>query len=274
MSSAPSSPARAAARIAVVSRPSAAGSSSTFQAAAVCSRADASPSGRPPGNRSGSAPASRAPRSPARRGTQANRAPVAAANLLAAESAPGEVASRSPTRMSAPGSFSCASSGRPSSAAASAPGAHSMSLPAIFVSPRVANGAIDITCSAFLRAALRSRRNTIGDSSSGSKPTSRTAGALVQVRVGDRHRLAGRRARRGTRSPRHCAAGRGSRCRWCPALSARTSSRRRRPRRWPAHRPGLRRCRSRPPARPPRRRGLPTRTRAAACRPRRERAGW
>jgi hypothetical protein len=178
ISSAPSSPSRAAARMAVVSRPSAVGSSFTFHAAAACSRADASPIGRPPGSRPGSAPASRAPRSPARRGTHASRAPVAAASLLADENAPGEPASRSPARMTAPGSFSCASSARLSSAVASAPGTHSMSLPAIFVSPRVANGAIEDTCSAFLRAALRSRRYTIGDSSSGSKPTSRTAGAL------------------------------------------------------------------------------------------------
>ena len=63
---------------------------STFQAAAVCARAAASATGRPPGSRFGSAPASSAPRSPARRGTQPSRAPVAAANLLAAESAPGE----------------------------------------------------------------------------------------------------------------------------------------------------------------------------------------
>ena len=128
ISSAPSSPPAAAARMPVVSRPTASGRSETFHAVAVCSRADASATGRPPGSRFGSAPASRAPRSPARRGTQPSRAPVAAANLLAAERAPGDVASRSPTRMTAPGWFSSSSSVRPSSAAASPPGAVRISL--------------------------------------------------------------------------------------------------------------------------------------------------
>ena len=64
-----------------------------------------------------------------------------------------------------------------SSAAASPPGAVAITLPPILASPRVANGAIDVTFSPRLRNALRSRRKTIGDSSSGSNPASTTAGA-------------------------------------------------------------------------------------------------
>ena len=44
------------------------------------------------------------------------------------------------------------------------------SVPDSLSSPRVANGAIGVHLQAALRTALRSRRNTIGDSSSGSKP--------------------------------------------------------------------------------------------------------
>ena len=47
-----------------------------------------------------------------------------------------------------------------------------------------------ITCTPFLRTALRSRRKTIGDSSSGSKSGQQHRGRLLQVGVGDRHRLA------------------------------------------------------------------------------------
>ena len=178
ISRAPNAPSRAARRISVVSRPGAAGSSSTFQAAAICRRAVASVTGRPPGNRFGSAPASSAPRSPARRGTHASRAPVATANRAAAESAPGEVASRSPTRITDPGRFSRSLPARSSSAAASLPGPDLINAPDSLVRPRVANGAIDITCRACFRTALRSRRKTIGASSSGSRPASSTTDAF------------------------------------------------------------------------------------------------
>ena len=144
-SSAPNSPLRAASMMPAVSRPGVLGSSPTCHPSAVCSRAVTSLTGRPPGSRPGSAPASRAPRSPARRGIHASRAPVAAANLPAAESAPGEVARRSPTRMTAPGSFRCASSTRESSAAPSPPGTVAISWPRILPSERVANGAIAFT---------------------------------------------------------------------------------------------------------------------------------
>ena len=82
--------------------------------------------------------------------------------------------------MTAPGVDSSSPSSpvaNPSSAAASAPGAVWISRPDIFTSARVANGATAYTGSPCLRAALRSRRNTMGDSSSGSKPTNTTTGA-------------------------------------------------------------------------------------------------
>ena len=101
---------------------------------------------------SGAAPASSAPRSPARRGTQPIRAPVAAASRSAAEYAPGELASRSPTRMTAPGGAARRCSA--SSAAASPPGAVAISVPPIFVSPRVANGAIAVTLQPVLAGGL------------------------------------------------------------------------------------------------------------------------
>ena len=114
--------------------------------------------GRPPGGRAGSrsgrAPASIAPRSPARRGTQASLAPVALASRATAVSAPGTSASRSPARMTAPS----AASARPAAARPSGIGAHlgrpagstarprrrarcGSSVPRIFASPRLANGA-------------------------------------------------------------------------------------------------------------------------------------
>ncbi|COX84882.1 Uncharacterised protein [Mycobacterium tuberculosis] len=80
--------------------------------------------------------------------------------------APG-VASRSPTAPVA----------RSSSAAGSPPGTVLISRPDILCRPPVAKGAIVYTGTRCLRAALRNRRNTIGDSSSGSNPTSSTTGA-------------------------------------------------------------------------------------------------
>ena len=177
ISKAPSSPRPAACRIASVSRPSPTGRPSTFHAAASCARAVSSVTGRPPGNRFAIAPASNAPRSPARRGTHASRAPVADARRPAAESAPGDAASRSPTRISEPGRLSSSSPARSSSAVASPPGPVLISLPDSLARPRVAKDAMDNTCRPRLRTALRSRRKTIGTSSSGSSPASSTAGA-------------------------------------------------------------------------------------------------
>src|SRR5579875_793493 len=192
MSSAPSSPASAAASIAVVSRPGSAGSEPLPQARATSARAAASAAGRPPGSRPGSAPASTAPRSPTRRGIQASRAPDATASLATAASAPGTSASRSPARITAPGAASAcparcqappavpglaSAAASAVSAAASSPAAVASSSPFSLASPRLASAAIENTVSPPRRAALRSRRKTIGDSSSGSKPASSTAGA-------------------------------------------------------------------------------------------------
>ncbi len=135
------------------------------------------------GRRFGSAPASIAPRSPARRGTQARRAPEVALSRRTAESAPREAASRSPTRMIVPGCASASVTGedpeiRSPSASASAPGSVRISSPPILARPAPANGASEKTLRPRLRQALRSRRKTIGDSSSGSNPASSTAGAF------------------------------------------------------------------------------------------------
>ena len=179
-SSAPSVPSAAAASIASASRPGVEGNSSTFQPCSICARAVSSLSGRPPGSNPGNAPASSAPRSPARRGTHASLAPVASASLAAADSPPGTAPSRSPTMMIGAGLRKLGeqlTARSPPKAAASAPGAVSISVPCSFFSPLVANGATAWTASPCLRAALRSRRYTIGDSSSGSKPASRTTDA-------------------------------------------------------------------------------------------------
>ena len=170
-----SSPCAAAVRIAAVSRPGPAGRSVMFQASLIRWRARGSVTGCPPGSTVGRQPASRAPRSPARRGIQASRDPVRSASATAADSAPGLVARRSPARITAPGSRSAAV--RASSAAASAPGTVRMCRAASFAVPREASGAIAITGRCRRRTALRSRRNTIGDSSSGSNPTRTTTGA-------------------------------------------------------------------------------------------------
>ena len=194
--------AAAAARMPAVSRPGTDGSDATPQARATSIRASVSVTGRPTGSRPGIAPASIAPRSPARRGIHASRAPVAAASRATADSAPGVSASRSPARMIAPGTASAsaaafqvaasaaaadprpedrralpASPPRRPRARASSPGTVASSLPDSLASPRLANGATAYTLSADLRTALRNRRKTMGDSSSGSKPASSTAGA-------------------------------------------------------------------------------------------------
>ena len=172
------SPWAAADRMAVLSRPGWAGRSPTFQMSLSWRRAAGSVTGRPPGSRFGRHPASSAPRSPARRGIHASDAPVASARRAAADSAPGLVARRSPTRMIAPGWVSNASVASASSAAASPPGVVGMTRALSLVDPREANGAMVITGSACWRTALRSRRKTMGDSSSGSNPASTTTGAV------------------------------------------------------------------------------------------------
>ena len=63
------------------------------------------------------------------------------------------------------------------SVAGSAPGTVGSSVPAIFARPGEASAATENTLIAVLRDALRRRRKTIGDSSSGSNPASSTAGA-------------------------------------------------------------------------------------------------
>ena len=112
-------------------------------------------------------------------------------------------ASRSPTRMMAPGAArapaadlhrtASAAAAPPCGAAAgragpapppprrpmaraSSPGTVASRSPDSLASPRVANGAIAKTCRSYLRTAFRSRRKTMGDSSSGSNPASSTAG--------------------------------------------------------------------------------------------------
>src|SRR5580692_6919397 len=191
-----SSPSAAAAIIAAVSRPGAAGSELLPQTLATSARAAGSVTGLPIGSSPGSAPASTAPRSPARRGTQASRAPEATASLAAAANAPGTWASRSPTRITAPGApiawpawRQVSRSGalvvppRPPwaasavSAVASSPGWVTSSSPDSLARPGLASAAMENTWSVCRLAALRSRRNTMGDSSSGSNPASSTTGA-------------------------------------------------------------------------------------------------
>lgn len=97
----------------------------------------------------------------------------------AADSPPGTAPSRSPTTRIAPGWLSASATVACSaSTLASSPGTTRASLAPSFSRPRVANGAIAYTVSFFFRYALRSRRKRIGHSSSGSRPTSTTAGAF------------------------------------------------------------------------------------------------
>ena len=165
-------------------------------------------------------------------------------------------------------------SARPSSAPASPPGAVRISVPDILCRPRVANGATAAPAGRVLRAALRSRRKTIGDSSSGSKPGQQDGRRLLQVGVGDRHRLAGDTGGQEVGllgavrpGPEVDVVG----AQHDPGELAR---RRRRPRRSAGRRPGPRpgpRGRA-APARPCR--APPTTTPDAARRPRRGPAGW
>ena len=106
------------------------------------------------------------------------RAPVRDPSASTAVSRPGTSAARSPTRTTAPGSASAAatSSGRASRAAASSPGAVRTRWPPVFTTAGVLH---EPTCTTRVpwRAALRSRRKTIGDSSSGSNATHSTVRA-------------------------------------------------------------------------------------------------
>ena len=174
-----------------MSRPGAAGTSarSTPQRWATSARAggvgDAAAAGQ-------QARAARRPRPHrARRpgaGTQATRAPVAAASATSAEKRAGDLgqplageddrtglraAPRSPGRPSVP-------SASARSDCASAPGSVVSTVADSFSAARVANGARSKTGRPRVRTARRSRRKTIGDSSSGSKPASSTAGAAVR----------------------------------------------------------------------------------------------
>ena len=125
--------------------------------------------GRPPGRRFPIAPASIAPRSPARRGIQASFAPVESARAATADSAPALSAARSPTRMTDLSVNFCAAI-----AAASCPGA-TFTNSAFNLSTAIDSfDPIETTLKARLRYCLLMRRKTIGDSSSGSKPTNRT----------------------------------------------------------------------------------------------------
>ena len=110
-----------------------------------------------------------------------------AASAAAADSPPGTVASRSPTNRIAPvGAAAPRDRPRPRPAAAPRRRARSATTVAPSLSsPRVANGATARTRSRRFRYALRSRRKRIGHSSSGSSPTSTTAGACLDVGVGD-----------------------------------------------------------------------------------------
>ena len=167
--SAPICPALTASIICEVLRPTSDGSESVFQSAAMSTRAAASVTGRPPGNTLPIAPASSAPRSPARRGIQASFAPVESASAATALNAPALSAARSPTRMTDLFVNDCAAI-----AAASCPGA-TFTNSALSLSTAIDSlEPIETTFNARLRNCLLIRKKTIGDSSSGSKPTSRT----------------------------------------------------------------------------------------------------
>ena len=98
-SNAPMAPELTAAKISSLLRPICDGRADVPHNAAISTRAAASATGRPPGNKLPIAPASIAPRSPARRGIQAIFAPVESANAATAVNAPALSDARSPTRI-------------------------------------------------------------------------------------------------------------------------------------------------------------------------------
>ena len=102
-----------------------------------------------------------------------------------------------------------------------------------------------------LRAALRSRRKTIGRLVLGLEPGQQHGGRPLQVGVADLHVRARPRRRPGTAPPRPSAGGPAGRCRCCPGRSGRTWRRRRRPRavsRPPVSTPARPRAAARPAA--------------------------
>ena len=155
--------------ISEVVRPTFVGSDGTPHTAAISTRAAASTTGRPPGRSVPIAPASSAPRSPARRGIQASFAPLFSASAETAESRPVVSAARSPTRIT---DFPVRESAE--TAALSEPGATLINSAFSFSTPIESLVATALTFSARLRTCLLMRRKTIGDSSSGSKPTRTT----------------------------------------------------------------------------------------------------
>ena len=166
----------------VTSRPGAAGSSAP-QRAESSARAAASPTLAATGQQVGQRPGLDGAALAGPAGTQATRTPVARESASSAEKAPGTSARRSPASTTAPGSRSASIAGPPQvpsaracSDCASAPGSVVRTVACSFSAARVANGARSKTGSLRVRTARRSRRKTIGDSSSGSNPASRTAG--------------------------------------------------------------------------------------------------
>ena len=153
------------------------------------------------------------------------------------------------------------------------PGAVGSSAPTASPGRGSASGATACTVSEPRRTALRSRRKTIGDSSSGSRPTSSTVERRLEVGVGDAEAVAGDVRGRGRPPPRPSAGGPGSRRRWCRGRRGRTWRRRRRPRASTGRRPGRRSRRAPRPARGRRCRAPRPTTPAPARRRRRGRAG-
>ena len=145
------------------------GSESAPHTAAISTRAAASATGRPPGKRFPIAPASKAPRSPARRGIHAIFALLELAKAATALSTPALSAARSPTKITDFPVKDCEAI-----AAASCPGTTFTNSPLSFSTPIESLVAIAVTFKARLRTCLLRRKKTIGDSSSGSKPTRRT----------------------------------------------------------------------------------------------------
>ena len=141
----------------------------TPQCVEISTRAAASATGRPPGNKLPIAPASNAPRSPARRGIQAIFAPVASAKAATEVRTPTLSDARSPTSI-----IDLALRGCVLIAEASWPGTVLIKAPWSFSTPMESLVAIAVTFKARLRTCLFKRKKTIGDSSSGSKPTRRT----------------------------------------------------------------------------------------------------
>ena len=167
--SAPMDPELTASIICEVLRPISVGKESVFHSAAISTRAAASVTGRPPGRTLPIAPASNAPRSPARRGIHASFAPDESASAATALNAPALSAARSPTRITDLLVNDCNAI-----AAASCPGA-TFTNSAFNLSTAIDSlEPIETTFNARLRNCLLMRKKTIGDSSSGSKPTSRT----------------------------------------------------------------------------------------------------